>query len=204
MSNILTKDEVLANDDSRIMKNLWILLDNCNICIGHNSDKFDLKKINTRFLIHGLQPPSPYRTIDTLKVARNIFGFSSNRLDAINKQLGLPCKTETNMKLWVDCMKGDEKALNKMEQYNRNDVAILEQTYIKLRPFIRGHVNLGVYEDKEYCCPNCASTKLELTDKQFTTQSIVYSVYRCKECGALARSKKGFKSIKKQLMAIPR
>ena len=41
------------------------LIDKADIVIAHNGDKFDLRKLNTRFLFHELGTPSSYQSIDT-------------------------------------------------------------------------------------------------------------------------------------------
>jgi DNA polymerase III epsilon subunit-like protein len=57
--------------------------------VAHNGDRFDLKWLRTRALLHGLDVmPSP-KTIDTLKWAKRYFNFNSNKLDYIAKYLGV-------------------------------------------------------------------------------------------------------------------
>ena len=71
--------ELYDNDpgnDLQVVKKLWELLDEADIVIGHNSDAFDIKKANARFVYHGLGPPSHYQTVDTLKMARIHFKFN--------------------------------------------------------------------------------------------------------------------------------
>ena len=77
----LTGKESRRKDDKRITKSLWKLLDEADIVIAHNGDAFDIKKANARFLYHDLELPSPYRSIDTLKIARRNFKITSNKLD---------------------------------------------------------------------------------------------------------------------------
>ena len=50
MSDVLTSEEAIARDDSRILKSIWKLLDESDIVIAHNGDKFDLRKLNARFI----------------------------------------------------------------------------------------------------------------------------------------------------------
>ncbi len=64
-------------DDEALVKELWKILDEADVVIAHNGDRFDIKKSNARFIYHGLKPPSPYKTIDTLKIARKHFNFNS-------------------------------------------------------------------------------------------------------------------------------
>lgn len=206
MSDRLTGTEVLNEDDSRIIKNLWKLMDEADVVVAHNGNSFDIPKINSRFLVNGLNPPSPYKQVDTKIIARNQFGFSSNKLEALARLFGFEGKYDTDFDLWARCMKGDEEALAYMEDYNCQDVIVLEEVYLKLRPFAKGHPNLDLYtDDAEPSCPHCGSKHIELIkDKFFYTQSVKYETYRC-ECGAISRSKTGLKfDNKKQISAIPR
>ena len=58
-------------NDLELAKRLWDVLDGADLIVGHNIDKFDIRKMNTRFLVHGLPPPSPYKTCDTLKLSKH-------------------------------------------------------------------------------------------------------------------------------------
>ena len=66
MSDALTPEEVSREDDARITRSIWHLLNEADIIIAHNGVKFDTPKLNSRFIINGLMPPTPYRQIDTL------------------------------------------------------------------------------------------------------------------------------------------
>src|SRR6266699_2886337 len=69
-SGRLTSKEAIKQNDKRILKGIWQLLEEADIVVAHNGDKFDLPKLNTRFIIHKLNPPLPYQSIDTLKVIK--------------------------------------------------------------------------------------------------------------------------------------
>lgn len=186
MSMSLTREEVLSENDSRIVLELWKLLDEADIVIAHNGDKFDIPNINTRFIASGLYPTTPYQTIDTLKIAQKQFGFTHNSLNALAKQFGLPLKIETTFDLWRRCKNGDNEALKEMETYNRRDVEILEEVYLKLRPWIKSHPNVGLYmETDSEVCPNCGGNHLENVGIYYT-QVGRYQAFRC-ECGAIGR-----------------
>lgn len=204
---VLTPNEILKENDKNILIPLHELLDEADIVVAHYGDKFDIPKINSRFVVHGLTPPSPYKQIDTKKIAKGVFGFSSNKLEALARQFGFEGKYDTDMKLWVDCMKGDVIALFKMLAYNEQDVIVLEKVYLKLRPYAKGHPNLDLYTDEDYpACPNCGSASINIVpNKYFYTQAVRYKIYRCDDCGALSREKKGTAyNNKKQVSAIPR
>lgn len=146
--------------DKNLCKKLWEYLDQCAICVGHNLDKFDLRKINARFIANGIKPPSPYKTIDTLKIAKKYFSFNSNKLNDLGITLGLGKKIETGgFQLWKDCMDGDKKAFKRMATYNKNDVVLLEKVYLKLRPFATNHPNTRT--EGGCACDTCGSSNIQ-------------------------------------------
>lgn len=105
--------------------------------VGHNLASFDDKVANTMFITNDIMPPNPHRVIDTLKIARKHFKFSSNKLNDLAKRLGLGVKAETGgIKLWIGCMHGDVDSWKKMELYNKQDIVLLEKVYNKFLPWI--------------------------------------------------------------------
>ena len=60
MSAKLTPEEALEENDKRIITELWNVLNDADIVIAHNGDQFDIPKIKTRFLLHGLPPTTFY------------------------------------------------------------------------------------------------------------------------------------------------
>lgn len=194
MGEILTSEEVANEDDKRIMTKLHTLLNQADIVVAHNGVKFDLPKINSRFIINGLTPTTPYFIIDTYLIAKKQFGFSSNKLDALASYFNIPHKLETDFNLWRNCMEGNEKALKYMLEYNKRDVAILEEVYLRLRPWIKNHPNIGNLENLECACANCGSTDYEvLVGEYYFTNVGKYQLYRCKKCDAIFRSRKSEK-----------
>lgn len=181
-----------SENDRFILEKLGKLLDECDVVIAHNAKKFDLKKIRTRFIYHGLKVPSPYRIIDTLEIARNSFSFPSNRLDALGEFLGVGRKVKHGgfKELWIRCSKGDLKAWTKMVKYCKGDVTLLEKVYKKLLPYITNHPNVGTYiDDDKPRCKNCGSDKLFKQGFQYTNAG-KYQQYSCKECGSWMKGRK--------------
>jgi hypothetical protein len=109
-------------------------------------------------IIHGFDPPSPYKEVDTLKLARKHFAFTSNRLGDLCNTLGIGTKEETGgFKTWKGCLNGDEKAWATMKKYNKHDVVILEELYLKLRPWATTMPNLATMAGRPDACPKCGS-----------------------------------------------
>jgi len=175
-------DYYLAHDLAR-------LLEEADVVVGHNCDEFDIKKINARLTYWKIKPPSSYKTIDTKKVAKSSFGFTSNSLTDLGQYLGLGKKVETGgFGLWKGCMAGDKKAWKKMKEYNEQDVILLEKIYLHFRPWIKNHPTLGLYsKDGRETCPKCGGKKLEKNGLRIT-RTRKYQRYRCQNCGGNCQS----------------
>lgn len=201
LSARVSGSEAINREDKSTVQKLWYLLDEADIIIAHNGARFDVRKINARFALNGLTPPMPYKVIDTLKVARQNFAFSSFKLDYINKMFGLSEKSHPGWEIWKRCVAGDEEALRVMDEYCQRDVMILEELYLVIRPWIKSHPNLGLYIDTDKnVCTHCGNEDLNWGGI-YTTGIGVYAAFRCERCGAIGRSRKTLldKEMKKRL-----
>lgn len=180
--------EAIEREDSSIVDGIWKLMDEADIIITHNGIKFDIKKLNTRFLLCGLPPPSHYLNVDTYKTAKEVFGFSYNRLDELGKKFGIGSKTEMAFDDWKMCVRGDKKYIVKMLDYCKRDVApLLEDVYLKMLPWIPSHPNLNIFTEHDgFRCPKCESSDLSWNTTYKTPQGL-WNGFRCNACGAIGR-----------------
>lgn len=171
------------HDDKPLCRDLWKLMDQADIIIAHNGDSFDIKKINARFVLHGMKPPSPYKTIDTLKVARRVFKFDSNKLNNICRYAGIGEKLpHTGAKLWQDCCNGDPKAWRTMRRYNARDVSpMLEGAYDLVKPWMPNHPDLNLYTGGKGC-PACQSPHVTKQGLKVSKTRRVQQL-KCQACG---------------------
>lgn len=189
-----TSQEEDVNDDSKLLLELHSALDAADIVVAHNGRRFDCKKINARFLMIGLPPPSKYDVVDTLEVAKRHFAFTSNKLEYLTDRL---CKKFKKLKhgkfpghqLWVQCLKGNPEAWAEMKEYNINDVLSLEELFNILRPWI-STLNYGAFnDDKDIAvCPKCGSADLVARGTRRTTSG-EYQRYRCNHCSGWSQSR---------------
>jgi hypothetical protein len=181
-------DSVHQSKPKKMLKGIHKLLDEADAVITYNGVKFDLPTLNKEFVLHGLNPPAPYKQIDLLRTTRGQFRFTSNKLDYVAQALGLGQKTKhTGHSLWTDCMKGDDDAWKLMEQYNKQDVVLLEKVYERLMPWIKGHPNHGVHDEPGLpVCPNCGHHHLQRRGFARTVANI-YARYQCMKCGTWSR-----------------
>lgn len=169
-------------DDRELCKVLYEALVTADVLVAHNGDDFDLRIFNSRLLYHGLHPLPPIKTVDTKKVAKSKFRFTSMKLDYLAKKLGIGGKKRTGFKLWLDVLAGDEKALDYMVRYCAQDIKLLEKVYLKMRPWMTNHPNQRLFGAINGC-PNCGKSGTLVKDGKRYNQVTVVQRYRCKACG---------------------
>ena len=201
-SDVVTPEESKNRDDKRILKSIHKLLDEADIVVGHNGDRFDLRKLRWRFISQGMAPPSPFKIIDTLKVARREFFAPSYKQDFLTKYFKLENKIQTDFQLWVDCEAGIPEKLEEMVEYNRHDVMGLEELYLKIRPYIHNHPNLGVLMEDDIC-PTCGSKHLQETSSVYLTSANKFPVYKCEKCETpYIRGKRNISNYNTQMRSV--
>lgn len=179
----------------RMLKALHKFMDEADAIIHYNGQRFDIPVINREFLLENILPPTPYKQIDLLRVVKKQFRFVSNKLDHVCDELGLGTKVKhQGHELWLACMDGDAEAWRVMEEYNKQDVTLLEKLYDKLLPWITNHPNHAIYKQTkdtdlllDKICPNCGSVALVKRGTQ-ATSTRRYQRFRCTDCGTWSRS----------------
>jgi len=188
-------DERDIEDDFNLCHVLYDLLNQSDATLTQNGRKFDLKKINARFVINGLPPAKPSRVIDTLEIAKREFGFTSNKLEYMTDKLCKKYKKLLHKKfpghtLWTEVMKGNTEAWAEMKEYNIHDVLALEELYDIIKPFSNKHPNVALAQGSDQLtCRVCGGTHLSNSGDWHTSLS-VYDLYRCEDCGAYSRGRK--------------
>lgn len=171
-------------DDRDLLLEFTKIAANADEIIGHNVDRFDIKRLRTRCIIQGVPAFPKYRTFDTLKKCRSYFSFNSNSLNNVGETLNLGGKEEhEGLSLWLKCKEGDPTALKKMVKYCERDVELLEQVYLKTQHYVKPNTHVGVREgNKKYSCPICASTVINLIKDDVTRKGTLSRVVQCTEC----------------------
>ena len=170
-----------------MVRGLHQLLSEADVVVHYNGDKFDIPVLNREFLLYGMVPPDPYRSLDLLRTIRKRFRFVSNKLDHVAQELKLGKKVRhEGHELWLKCMARDGQAWRKMEQYNKQDVVLLEKLYKRILPWIDTHPNHNLYASRPVC-PTCGSIHvIKKGVEHLKTRS--YQRYRCNSCGTPIRS----------------
>lgn len=180
------------HDDYHVVKKLHEVMAQADVVIGHNSDHFDNRYVNTRILAHKLPALAPYASIDTYKVAKSRFLFNSNKLDYLGKMLGVGRKIDTTSGLWMRVLNGEAKAVRDMIRYNKQDVLLLRDVFKKLQAYIPNYINRELFGGEG--CPRCGSTKIQSRGVHRAI-SRVYQRFQCQECSGWFRRVVNYKSV---------
>lgn len=190
------------HDDSILLSELWELLNDADFVVAQNGRRFDLKKIRARMILNGFPPFSPVKVIDTLEIAKGVFGFTSNKLEWMSTYLGRVKKRKhekfPGFELWKECLLGNVEAWEEMRLYNIDDVVSLREVWLELRPWADKHPNLAAYyPDEQMRCGKCGSAELSKAGTTFTDVG-EYARYCCDNCGGFSRSRYTLNTIGKR------
>jgi hypothetical protein len=185
------------HDDYHVCQKLHDVLNEADVIVAHNGDKFDIRFVEARMIINGFSPLPPIVKLDTMKIAKKRFLFNSNKLDYLGKVLGVGRKKPTSSGLWMRVLKGDEKAIKAMVAYNKGDVQLLERVFLKLRPYMPNHLNRELFGLDG--CSRCGSKKLQKRGLS-RNATRVYQRFQCLSCGGWLRA---IKSDKVELTSRP-
>lgn len=185
-----------VRDDKKLMKPLWNLLNEADIVVAQNGKKFDVRKIRARLIAHGFGPPSPFRIVDTMLVARKYFAFTSQKLKYTSKLLSKHYvkdehKDFPGFELWAECLKDNPKAWASMKKYNQQDILATEDVYLQCRAWDDQHPNMGTFSAyEEHQCPHCGSANvIGRNGWREVKQQGVYKRYQCNDCRGWSRGK---------------
>ena len=189
-------------DDKDLVARLAALLDDCDIVVGQNVKKFDLRRLRARAVTHGLKPFREPRVVDTMLMAKSVGAFTSNKLEYLAANLTDTVKFKHSkypgFELWAGIMRNEDAAWEEMKKYNIQDIRATEKLYLALRPWARGLPNMAqFYDDDKPRCPRCGSTNIH---EHGTARANVseYVQYLCGDCGGYSRGRYTINSKQKR------
>lgn len=172
-------------DDKFLLENFIEVMNEADILVAHNGDRFDLKWIRTRALKHGLEMLPYYQQHDTIKTAKKYFNFNSNKLDYITQFLGFEGKIKTEPELWDRViLDKDMDALKEMVFYCDEDVRQLEKVYLKILNWDKPKQHAGVLMNRpKHTSPYSGSRNLKWIKKRTTGMGTVKHIMKDLDTG---------------------
>ncbi len=167
--------------DKPLAKKIRDFMDQADILVAHNGDGFDIPRIMERILCYKIKRPTPFKTIDTKKLIKKHFGFTSNSLAYACKRLGIAQKLKhkefPGLELWIALENKNKRAWKEMEAYNRQDVVCLKALLMRIQPYCRIPA-LDVHDMKQCVC---GSKVFRKNGKSIAGASIIQR-YQCTKC----------------------
>ena len=168
-------------NDYVVVKALHNQMSKADIIIGHNSNRFDWKHFQARALLHGLPKIEKPQMIDTLLVSRQNFMFPSHSMDYLCKKFGIQTKQDMPIQVWIDiAMKSCDKAMDKMLEYNEDDVTRQMGMIEKLKPYIP-LLNVSYTDVDDPTCDRCGGHDIKWNGWH-DTKIASYRRGRCRAC----------------------
>lgn len=148
-------------DSSAMMEEFSKIAESADVVIGHNSDSFDIKQINTQRMMHGQKAISWPTSEDTLKQCRKHFAFPSYKLAYIAKLLGGEGKVPMELSDWTTIVdKRCPKTMAKMLRYCKRDVSETADVVRKIDPYVDHKASRSVIVNgHKVGCPSCGNLK---------------------------------------------
>lgn len=136
------------SSDKALVEAILLDVEEADIVVAHNGTAFDVPFLRTRALIHGLQPVHPKKILDPVMLARRVFRFHRNSLEAISNVLGTPdMKTRLLPRVWTAAMfDGDVAALDDIVEHCIADVRVLAEVARKMAPYIKQLDSIGSWK----------------------------------------------------------
>lgn len=174
-----------------MLKALHDLIDEADLVVTYNGDRFDLPWISGEFIAEKMTPPSPVMKVDLFKVIKSNTRWFHKKLDVVSSRLlGDRKVPHQGFGLWMDCLRGDEETKRKawalMKKYAVKDTALLWPLFEELKGWVK--MPHPVSTEPGLVCRNCGGKHLQRRGTAKTLQG-EYARYQCMEpgCGAWNR-----------------
>ena len=177
-----------------LVKFMRDIVDDADIVVGHNGKRFDIAKLYGFLVKHDFAPMRQPDIYDTLTAARRIGKFEANSLDDLAHYFGITRKLAGGMSYdrGIQALCGDEATWREIIDYGDNDVHMLRELYLKIRPHSIGnlHPNMNHYfADLKTRCVVCGSTNIKYLPDYKRTPVQAYNMARCDTCGHLMQER---------------
>jgi hypothetical protein len=176
----------------KFLRNVHKLMSQADTIVGHFITGADLPWLANDLHVEANLPPlPPFKTIDTLKVIRKVFGAGApfKSLDAFCQIVGLQSKTDRYDPKAMERAVTDKSVADRerLVAYCVGDVIATQGLLDWLIPYLPNPPALFVDgKDKLTVCHRCGHDT-EPIPRRYVANVLTYSMRRCTECGGYSR-----------------
>jgi uncharacterized protein YprB with RNaseH-like and TPR domain len=165
-------------DDKELCKRLRDILIEADMLVTYNGIKCDIPFLNTRLLHNGLDPLPPIAHKDVYYTAKFKLKLSRNRLFDVQTFLGFKNKkTPVDLVKWLHALVGNKKAQDEILHHCYQDVKVLQDAYLKLRPLMLSHPRLHDHGTCNKCGGRLLRNKIYHTANKYHKITL-----KCQKC----------------------
>lgn len=175
-----------VNNDKPLLTAFAEIVSEADCIVTHNGKGFDWKHLQTRLILNNAEVmDDKINHVDTRQLSSRKFYFVDNKLQTLSEELFDDSKLDhEGWQLWIDVHDRKLSAMEKMAEYCRKDVELLEKVYRKLRPVAMQHFNHNLVNPyKERVCPRCGGSRLKSHGRRYTN-TVTYRRYHCLDCSS--------------------
>lgn len=171
-----------THNSSKMIEEFSKVIKEADVIVGKNSDRFDIKQLNTVRMLQN-QPPLDWPLSDDLeKQMRKHFYLPSYSLDYFDKLLFGAGKVKMEMQHWIDIQertKNEIKSFNRMLMYCGKDVLKTKAHWKRVFKNITPKLNMNAFTG-DVCCKHCGSKNLRKDGSSYSGK-VRYEKFSCKD-----------------------
>jgi|SRR5579884_2391521 len=169
-------------NDKPLIKDFLKVYNSADVQVTYNGTRYDVPMILSKTLEHGLEVPPNVPACDLYFTVKHNLKLSRKSLQNVGYYLKLSDeKTPVEGKIWRKAATGDKKSLQYIYTHCKQDVLVLEDLYLKIRPLIRRHPRVGEVRE----CSACGSSRLHRRGRALSTTAKTDRYrYQCQDCSS--------------------
>jgi uncharacterized protein YprB with RNaseH-like and TPR domain/predicted RNA-binding Zn-ribbon protein involved in translation (DUF1610 family) len=185
------EDLNIEDKDYYVLQDMFDVISEADVLVGHYSKRFDHTFIQSRCLYHRLPVIPRPAHVDTWHIARYQLALQRNSMKNIAKFLKCDDQKDSLDKwVWRRVNTYDEECIDMIAEYCIQDVKTQYAMTQVLLPLANHIPNMNILVDQvKYKCPGCGGGNIQKRGFHCTKVN-KYQRFQCQDCGKWTRGRK--------------
>lgn len=176
--------------DRNMLERFLVHYNDADLVIGQNNDKFDNRWIGARAMKHKLRFNPLVKSLDLMKMAKKHFRVLGYSMAYLTDFMNVERKQQHEGIIMWDMiedgpMDKQMEYMDKMIDYNRQDIVATEAMYVRMLPYIGQKVHLGMFMGGQKAdCPGCGGHHVRQAKVTYTAAGTIQHIMECEDCGS--------------------